>query len=204
MHSTMLDSAAGPILDWLRNGAELTPVSGLGLAGIFIVASFGIPRVLLNIAAGAAFGFWSFLIVQPSATVGAVLAFLFARHLIAEYVRRHIEAKPVLKAVAGAIDWRIVALSRLASPIPSPVANYIFGVTPIGVWPYAAATFLFTVPQNVLQIYLGATGRAILLEETLSPLSLVLMLAGLACLAITTLVVVQRARVALSNTNVAG
>jgi uncharacterized membrane protein YdjX (TVP38/TMEM64 family) len=200
----MLDSALGPILDWLRNGGELTPVSGLGLAGIFIVASFGIPRVLLNIGAGAAFGFWSFLVVQPSATAGAVLVFLSARYLIAKHVRRHIQAKPVLKAIAGAIDWRVVALSRLASPIPSPIANYIFGVTPISVWPYAAATFLFTIPQNVLQIYLGATGRAILLEETLSPLSLALMLAGLACLATTTLIVVRRARSALSTAGAAG
>ena len=195
----MLESGWGEVLAWLQSCSELTALWCLGLAAIFIIASFGIPRVLLNLAVGATFGPWALLIIQPSATIGAVLAFLVSRHLLADRIRRHAEAKPLLEAIVASIDWKVVALIRLASPIPSPVATYLFGVSKVGVWPFAVATFIFTLPQNVLQIYLGATGRAMLLEDTASPLQLSLMLAGLACLAGGVLVVARRARLALQS-----
>jgi uncharacterized membrane protein YdjX (TVP38/TMEM64 family) len=176
----MIEGAAGQLFDWFRTWGDLTPTTGLALAAIFIVASLGLPRVLLSISAGAAFGLGSLLIVQPSTTIGAVVAFLAARYLIADRVRRRIDTRPVLQAIAGAIDsegWRIVALIRLASPVPSSLSNYVFGITRIGLAPYTIATLICTLPQNFLYIYLGATGRAMLLEETLSPLQLGLMLA---------------------------
>jgi uncharacterized membrane protein YdjX (TVP38/TMEM64 family) len=196
----MLDGATEHILHWFRTWGELTPMTGLGLAAVFIVASFGIPRVLLNIGAGAVFGPWSIFIIQPSGTIGAVLAFLAARYMMADRLRRRFEGKPVLQAITGAIDsegWRIVALLRLASPIPGPVANYAFGLTRIGLWPYTLATFTCTLPLSVLQVYLGATGRAALVEDGWSPLKLVIMTAGLVSLAIVMLLVSRKARAAL-------
>jgi uncharacterized membrane protein YdjX (TVP38/TMEM64 family) len=196
----MLDGATEYILHWFRTWGELTPLTSLGLAAVFIVASFGIPRILLNIGAGAVFGPWSIFIIQPSGTIGAVLAFLAARYIMADRLRRRFEGKPVLHAITGAIDsegWRIVALLRLASPIPGPVANYAFGLTRIGLWPYTLATFICTLPLSVLQVYLGATGRAALVEDGWSPLKLGIMTAGLASLAIVMFLVSRKAKAAL-------
>jgi uncharacterized membrane protein YdjX (TVP38/TMEM64 family) len=198
----MLAAAQDVILDWLRSWGELSSLTAVGLSIVFIVASFGVPRVFLNVTAGAVFGPWCLLVIQPSTAIGAVLAFLAARYLVADWTRRRIEAKPLLRATAQAIDeegWRIVALMRLASPVPSSLANYAFGVTRIDLGPYAIATFVFTLPQNVLHVYLGATGRAMLVEDVWSPLQLLLLLAGMACMAIVTLMIARRTRVALRS-----
>jgi uncharacterized membrane protein YdjX (TVP38/TMEM64 family) len=196
----MLDGATDHILHWFRTWGELTPATSLALAAVFIVASFGIPRVLLNVGAGAVFGPWSILIIQPSGTIGAVLAFLAARYMLAERLRRRFDGKPLLRAIAQAIDsegWRIVALLRFASPIPGPVANYAFGLTRIGLWPYTIATFICTLPISVLQVYLGATGRAALIEDGWTPLKLGMMIAGLVSLAIVMFLVSRKAKAAL-------
>jgi uncharacterized membrane protein YdjX (TVP38/TMEM64 family) len=196
----MLEGVAEYILHWFRAWGELTPLTALGLAAVFIVASFGVPRVLLNIGAGAVFGPWSIVIIQPSSTIGAVLAFLAARHVMADRVRRSLAGRPVLNAISRAIDsegWRIVALLRLASPIPGPVANYAFGLTRIGLWPYTLATFICTLPLSLLQVYLGATGRAALVEDGWSSLKLGMTIAGLASFAIVMWLVSRRARAAL-------
>jgi uncharacterized membrane protein YdjX (TVP38/TMEM64 family) len=66
--------------------------------------------------------------------------------------------------------WRVVALLRFASPLPNAVQNYVFGLTRIGFLPFAITTFLFTIPQVMLYVYLGSTGRA-LLDENLSTLN---------------------------------
>lgn len=198
----MLESATEHLLHWFQAWGELTPVTSLGLAAVFIVASLGIPRVLLSIGAGAVFGPWSLAIIQPSATIGAVIAFLAARHLIADRLRHRFAGKPAIHAIANAIDgegWRIVALLRLASPAPGPVANYAFGLTRIGFWPYTIATFIFTLPQTVLYVYVGVSGRAALIEDTGSPLKLGIMIAGLVSLAAVTFLVSRKARTALQS-----
>jgi len=48
-------------------------------------------------------------------------------------------------------------------PAPSSVQNYVFGVTRIEFWPYAAASLLFTIPQTVFYVYLGSVGPSVLL-----------------------------------------
>ena len=196
----MLEDTTDYILHWFRTWGELTPATSLSLAAVFIIASFGIPRFLLNIGAGAVFGPWSILIIQPSGTIGAVLAFLAARYMMAERLRRRFEGRPVLQAVAQAIDsegWRIVALLRLASPIPGPVANYAFGLTRIGLWPYTIATFICTLPVSVLQVYLGATGRAALIDDGWTPFKLGMTIAGLVSFAIVMFLVSRRAKAEL-------
>jgi uncharacterized membrane protein YdjX (TVP38/TMEM64 family) len=196
----MLQTTTDTILHWFRTWGELTPLTSLGLAAVFIIASFGIPRVLLNIGAGAVFGPWSILIIHPSSTIGAVLSFLAARYVVAEPLRRRFDQKPSLRAVAQAVDsegWRILALLRLASPIPGPVANYAFGLTRIGLLPYTIVTFICTLPLSLLQVYLGATGRAALIEEGWTPLKLGMLIAGLASLAIVTVLVSRKAKAAL-------
>jgi uncharacterized membrane protein YdjX (TVP38/TMEM64 family) len=117
---------------------------------------------------------------MPATTLGCLIAFFLARYLFAARLWRAVERKPKFVAVMNAVDaegWRIVALCRLASPIPSTIQNALFGLTRISVWPYVWSTFVFTVPQIILYTYLGAVGKAALLGEGGS-VSLGVMIAG--------------------------
>jgi uncharacterized membrane protein YdjX (TVP38/TMEM64 family) len=53
----------------------------------------------------------------------------------------------------------------------------MFGLTHIGLWPYTWSTFVFTIPQLILYVYLGAIGKAALLGES-EGISLGMMAAG--------------------------
>ena len=88
--------------------------------------------------------------------------------------------------------WRIVALIRIASPIPSTVGNYLFGLTRIGLLPFAVTTFVFIIPQTALCVYIGYVGRAALIENSTSPLNLIIM--ALAAISITTVFLLIRRR----------
>src|SRR5207253_11469027 len=107
---------------------------------------------------------WSLLIIQPSVAIGATIAFLVSRYVLADRIRAWTETRPLAKAIADSIDWKIVALTRLASPLPSFIASYLFGITRIGIAPFTLATLICTFPQNLLQIYLGAAGPTIFLD----------------------------------------
>ena len=199
----MLGSFSEQAIEWLRTWGALTPASGLMLAAMFVVASFVfVPRTFLYLGVGAVFGLPVIPIVLPATTVGSVLAFLAARYLFANSLRSRLDRYPRLKATAEAIDsesWRVVALLRLASPLPNAFQNYAFGLTRIGFWPYAIATFVFTIPQTVLYVYLGAAGRSALLDDSSSPLRTALTALGALCLAITVFLIWRKARAALQS-----
>ncbi len=158
-------------IEWLRNWSDLSLGSGIALALIFVVANFVLfPRMFLCLGAGTMFGLLAIPIILTSTTVGGVLSFLLARHLLADRLQRQFDKQPRLRAVADAVDgesWRVVALLRLGSPIPTTVQNYFFGITRIRLWPYTVATFVFTIPQVLLYVYIGAVGRTALIEELL-------------------------------------
>ena len=116
------------------------------------------------------------------------MTFLIARYFLADRVQRWIDRHPSMRVIADAVDeegWRIVALLRFASPTPSSVQNYVFGVTRIGFWPYTLASLVFIIPQTVFYVYLGSVGRSLLLGDISSPLGLFVMLRGAGCLAAT-------------------
>ena len=101
-------------------------------------------------------------------TLGSLLAFLSSRYVFSKGFRRFLGKRPqlrLLEVIVGSNDWRIVAVMRLGVPIPSFLQNYMFGLTRLSVLPYALATFIFTIPQAVLFVVLGRTGREVLMTE---------------------------------------
>jgi hypothetical protein len=84
-----------------------------------------------------------------------------------------------------------VALLRLASPVPNAIQNYVFGLTRIGFLPFAVTTFVFSIPQIVLYVYLGSAGRAVLLDESLSTLNRVVLGTGLFSILVAVLLIVR-------------
>jgi uncharacterized membrane protein YdjX (TVP38/TMEM64 family) len=169
------------LVDFLRRWGELDPTSAAVLAALFIAGGLvPVPRTFMSLAAGVVFGMAAVPVIMPSTTLGSLIAFLLARYLFAARLWDWVERKPKALAIMNAVNaegWRIVGLCRLASPIPSTIQNAIFGLTRIELWPYLWATFLFTIPQTLLYVYLGAVGKAALLGES-SGVNLGVMLAG--------------------------
>lgn len=103
---------------------------------------------LLAAAGGLVYGTVVGGIVSIAAgTTGAIAAFLIARRrgrgpvgdLAGERVRR------VLDTVARR-GFVAVPYARIAPGVPRGVANYAFGLTPVALAPYTAATALGTAP----------------------------------------------------------
>lgn len=132
-----------PTGDWIATARRW--ITGLGPCGpvafgiLYIVATVALaPAAPLSVVAGLAFGGWGIPLVLITATTGASLAFLLARYLMRDHIRRFAEERPKLKAVdiaVGEEGWKIVALLRLSPLVPFNLQNYLFGVTKIGVLP---------------------------------------------------------------------
>ena len=157
------------ISSWFHHFGELTPVSVAALCFVFLLAAFVVfPRTLLIIAAGATFGVAVAPIILISGTTGGILAFSSSRYVASNWFRRKLATRPMFRVIAQAVDaegWRIIALMRLGAPVPSAVQNYLFGLTNIGIVTYSITTFIFSAPQVFLYSFLGATGRASLLDD---------------------------------------
>ncbi|MDB5502448.1 MAG: ydjZ 1 [Tardiphaga sp.] len=182
---------------WLESFGQLDLGSAAVLAALFVVAAFvPMPRVFLMLGAGAAFGLQALWVIVPSTTLGGVLAFLLARGLLRRWVERQTGRKPLWGVLAQAIDdegWRIAALMRFWGPAPNCVQNYLFGLTHIGLLPYLLITLVFTLPQIALYTWVGASGRAILLENGELPFNPWLM--GLAAIVVLTIAVLVSRRI---------
>jgi uncharacterized membrane protein YdjX (TVP38/TMEM64 family) len=188
------------LVDFLRQWGEMNPAAVVVLTLVFVFGGFTpIPRTFLTLAAGIVYGMAAIPVIVPATTAGCLLVFLLVRYLFDGWVWRIVERKPKLLAIMDAVNaegWRIVGLCRLASPIPSMIQNTIFGLTRIDVWPFTWATFVFTIPQIILYVYLGSIGRAALLGES-SGISLGIMAAGGLTLLITVLLIMRRVRASM-------
>lgn len=191
------------LIAFLRKWGELDLPGIAVLAVVFVVSGLiPVPRTALCLASGTVFGIGAIPVILPSTTIGGVVGFLSARYLFAQRLQRMVDRKPKLRAVLNAIDsesWRIVGLMRFAGPLPTFAQNYLFGLTRIGLAPFTWATFVFTIPQVCLYVYLGALGRAALLEDGRSHLSLALgFIAALTLLSVL-IVITRKARAALQE-----
>lgn len=185
------------IVRWLEGLGQLDISGAFLLGALFVLAAFvPVPRTFLVLCAGAAFGLQSLVVLIPRTTLGCILAFLSARGLLRGWVVRQTGRKPLWGVLSQAIDeegWRIVALMRFWGPAPNCVQNYLFGLTGIGLWPYSLITLVFSLPQIALYTYIGASGRAIMLENDELPFSRWLI--GLAAVIVATVVVLVSRRV---------
>jgi uncharacterized membrane protein YdjX (TVP38/TMEM64 family) len=158
-------------------------VAGVALfsATVLIGALVFIPRPLLCFLGGFVYGLAALPVVLAASTTGMIVAFSVSRYLLRPYVERKIETRQKLRAIAGAADaegWRLVALLRVASPIPGTLMNYALGVTQIRLWHYAGASLLGSALPIAVFIYLGAASQIILDYQSTSKMRFVLMGVG--------------------------
>ncbi len=172
--AVLLLFAAGrflPLSEWLR--AFQGWVKALGPAGMLVYALLYIavtlllgPAWLLTLGAGFTYGLLrGVVLVWISATAGAALAFLIARHLArarVEAMARKNEKFEAIDRAIGEKGWKIVFLLRLSPLVPFVFSNYIYGLTGISFWPYVLASAAGMLPLTILYTYLGAAGQVAL------------------------------------------
>jgi uncharacterized membrane protein YdjX (TVP38/TMEM64 family) len=120
-----------------------------------------VPGALVGLVGGVLFGpVWGTILNLAGATVGATAAFLVARYMAADWVRRKAGRRlnQLIKGVE-AEGWRIVAFVRLVPILPFNLLNYALGLTRIRLVDYVLASFVCMLPGTLAYTYLGYTGR---------------------------------------------
>lgn len=164
LRSLPLESGVAALRDW---------VAGLGVWGPVVFGSiyalatvFALPGLILTVSAGALFGLMTgFITASLASTTGAGLAFLVARHLARDRVRKAAESHALYGAIDTAIGqggWRVVALLRLSPVVPFNLQNFMFGLTPVRFGSYLLASWIAMMPGTFLYVYVGhLTGAAV-------------------------------------------
>jgi uncharacterized membrane protein YdjX (TVP38/TMEM64 family)/Fe-S oxidoreductase len=119
-----------------------------------------LPGLPITIIGGILFGpFWGVVYSIVGATAGACLAFLVSRYAARGWIEYKLKS-PRWKKLDEGVEkqgWKIVALTRLIPLFPFNLLNYAFGLTKIGLVPYALATSLFMLPACIAFIVLSSS-----------------------------------------------
>lgn len=147
---------------WLAAAGWWAPILFIALYAAGTVLF--LPGSVLTLAAGALFGVLpGALYSLTGATLGAVLAFLAARHLAGGWVAQKTGGR--LKQLIEGVEaegWRFVAFVRLVPLFPFNVVNYALGLTRIPLGSYALASAVCMLPGALAYAWLGHAGRAAL------------------------------------------
>src|SRR6516165_8653475 len=141
---------------------------GLGLwapLGHILLFALGtalfVPGAIFGLLGGALFGpLWGAVLNLAGATLGATAAFLAARYVAADWVRRKAGGR-LDRLITGveAEGWRFVAFVRLVPLFPFNLTNYAFGLTGISLTHYVLASLVCMVPGTLAYTWLGHAGR---------------------------------------------
>jgi uncharacterized membrane protein YdjX (TVP38/TMEM64 family)/rhodanese-related sulfurtransferase len=143
----------------MRDLGAWGPAAHVALFGLGTVLF--VPGVLFALAGGLLFGpLWGTILNLAGATLGATAAFLAARYLGGDWVRRRAGGR-LDRLIAGveAEGWRFVAFVRLVPLVPFNLLNYALGLTRIPLVPYVMASLVCMIPGAVAYTWLGYAGR---------------------------------------------
>ena len=145
----------GQGIDWLR-GNPWAPVI---FVGIYATATaLAVPGTILTLAGGAVFGFyWGTLYNFIAANIGANAAFLIARSLGRDAVRRLIgKDSKVLNKLDGIVEQhglRGLLTLRLIPVVPFNALNFGSGLMPLKWRTYAIATLVGILPGTAIYTF---------------------------------------------------
>lgn len=166
-----------------------------------------LPGVLFTTGAGFVFGVVEgTLYVVTGTLIGAVAAFLIARHLLGRRARRFIMQRSRLRLLsdeATSHGWKIVLLTRMIPFFPSKISNYFFGLTPFSLRGYVLGSLLGFIPYSLHNVYLGSIAADLTTlgarDLGRSPLEWGLYLAGFVCAVFAVVYLSRLARRALDR-----
>ena len=157
LYRDQFDAAA--LEAWVRDAGPVAPLLFVLLYAV--AAILFLPGTVFTLAGGALFGpVLGTLYNLTGATLGATLAFLVSRYLVADWVaaRAGGRVKQLINGVEGE-GWRFVAFVRLVPLFPFNLLNYALGLTRLRLLHYIIATFVFMTPGAIAYTYLGYAGR---------------------------------------------
>jgi uncharacterized membrane protein YdjX (TVP38/TMEM64 family) len=99
-----------------------------------------------------------------AATVSNVICFIVARYIARDWVVRRINCNPKHAAMLKGMrrgSWKVILMTRLNPILPSAVAGYCFGVTPVRFRTYLWASVAGNAPLCLLMAWFGSTGRQV-------------------------------------------
>lgn len=183
-------------------------------AGFFGAVLFGvlyavavplmIPGSLLTLGAGLAYGpIGGFLVVWPSATLGATISFLLGKTTLRDRVQGWLAGTPKVAMVDEALSnegGKILFLLRLSPVVPFGLLNYASGLSGLSLRTYLWATSLGMIPGTFLYVYLGSTLSSLeQAPDTQSTEAKLLYWGGLAATALASILATRVARNALKR-----
>lgn len=146
------------LLEWLDAQGAWAPL--LFILLMMLVVVLVLPGVMFTVGAGFVFGVLEgTLYVVIGSTLGAVLAFLIARHLFGARATRFILARAKLRLVDEELaphGWKIVLLTRLVPFFPFKISNYFFGLTHFSLRGFVLGTIIGIIPFSLHSVYLGS------------------------------------------------
>ena len=149
------------MVDFIQWAKGMGPAGGV-LYAIFYVLGTALffPGLPLTLGAGFLYGaFIGTLVVSPASVAGATLAFLIARYVARDWVKRRLTKYPQAATLDRAIEkngFKAVILLRLQPVLPFNILNYALGLTSIRLRDYMLASWIGMFPATVLYVYLGS------------------------------------------------
>lgn len=191
--ATMTDQQA--LRELVERLGAFGPVAVVLLLALAIVVS-PVPSAPIAIVAGAAYGpVWGTVLTMTGSFLGAVIAFLVARFLAYDAVRRWEPVRRPLNWLESgrSQNWLMAAvfLTRLAPFLSFDAISYAAGLTPLTFWRFAIATLLGVAPISFLLAY---GGESIFAAGGGNPILAVLVFGGITGIPILARVIWVKAR----------
>ena len=129
----------------------------LFVAGICVLNSLGVPRLLLFPLGGLVFGLAEgLLLCMTGAMTGAYIVFLYAR-----FAGRGVVMKkwPAVLRISGALEGRGFVTVALLRQLPSPghLTNLFLGISPVSHAAFLLGTLLGALPSGTLAVMIGSS-----------------------------------------------
>src|SRR5690606_19613639 len=144
----------------LRHAVDEAPLRAalLYVAAYVLACALSLPgAAVLTLAGGALFGLvLGTLLASVASTLGALAAFLLARWLFADTVRRRFARNfaAVDRGVARDGAFHLASL-RLVPLVPFVLVNLLMALTPIRAWTFAGVSLVAMLPATVAYVYAG-------------------------------------------------
>jgi pyruvate/2-oxoglutarate dehydrogenase complex dihydrolipoamide dehydrogenase (E3) component/uncharacterized membrane protein YdjX (TVP38/TMEM64 family) len=152
--------------DALAAGVQARPLASAGaFFAVYVAATaLSIPgAVILTLAAGALFGLgWGLLLVSFASSLGALLAFLVARHLLRDMVQARFGTAlaPINEGMQRDGTLYLLTL-RLVPLFPFWLINLLMGLTPISAVRFYVVSQLGMLPGTAVYVNAGTQLAAI-------------------------------------------
>lgn len=160
-----------PLLTWLAETRHWLEGQGVwalpAFISVYVIAAiFGLPNIVLILAAGPLFGLAEGVIsasIADTLSIAAcfVIGQKMGRQWITQVVKENSRFHRLDRAFAQK-GWKIVLLTRLSPLLPSNILNYGFSLTRINFWEYLFFSWLGMLPVIFAYVYVSTFGASIL------------------------------------------